>query len=202
MITHNEREIIRQTAGFVATELGEDWKVNTDERYADHMGVYLDGPSQQQLWLGFDWRNPDRIKVRGHYPQPPGTTLPYGTKSHEIGLSRDRGPEAIAKEIRRRLLPGYIESLAGVIEGHTLADENASRRDTVARDFETILGGRYAGTTAADSGAEVSFFDDARGFGRVRLNSDGTKVVEFEIRSLPLDKARRIALIVAEEEPS
>src|SRR5690349_24873057 len=95
-------DIIRSTAGFLATALGSTWRV--DPEYDSSWGAKLEGPDGLSLLLNMSTRG--KVEISGFMPaNPDGGRFP----NTHIGVSRDRGPEAIAREITRRLLPPYRE---------------------------------------------------------------------------------------------
>ncbi len=70
-------------------------------------GACLRGPGGQELWLERMWHQ-DRVEVRGNYP--PGEEV-WDLASHEITVAIARGPQTIAGEITRCLLPAYQQDL-------------------------------------------------------------------------------------------
>lgn len=136
-----EREIIRQFSGFLATALGEGWSVDTSERFADYPGVYLDGPQgvrlYVRLYVQLNWRNADRAVISGVYPE--GGLRLYGVQRHEISVSRFRDVGAIARDVIKRLLPGYVTELEDVRRRLVEADEYEAGRRALARRLSAIL---------------------------------------------------------------
>lgn len=177
------REITRQTAGLVAAELG--FTVDTNPDVAEHRGVYLDGPDGERLFVALDWRNADRVEISGTFP--PNDV--YGLTRPEIGVSRDRGPAVIAREITRRLLPGYREQLAQVAEANARRDAARTARNAAAARIRDITGGRSHDDTTRST-IHLPVLDD-RGYGEVTLNHDGSKA-EITLRSVPVEVAERL----------
>ncbi len=183
----DEGEIIRQAAGLIADALG-GWKVDTDERWTGHRGAHLDGPGGARLTIGaHGYRNADRLEIAGSYPQVPGQRLPYGTKHHTITVSRDRGPAAIARDVRRRLLPPYAETLAEVCKSQAQDTTAQEARDTLA----DRLGGTVPSHARGDSSTEIYLSLPAGLHGRARVNYRGDSA-SLELGDVPADLAIRV----------
>jgi hypothetical protein len=133
-------EILRQTAGMVASELSDAegvWKADSTART-----VVLVRPDGARLSFGtVDPYTVDKLRISGRYPDGVlGSNGMYGLEHARIGVARERGPRAIAREIERRLLPAYLPELrraqAWLAERH--ADEAV--RDAVVRELSAIAG--------------------------------------------------------------
>lgn len=138
------REILRQTAGLLATELGAGWSVDTDPRYADYPGVYLDGPDEVRICLRMaDKRGyvnaDDRFDVSGVYPQ--GWVQVYTgdvSNSHHATVARDRGVGALTKAVTGRLLPAFLPDLAKVNERVEAHVNHESGKETLAAQLRAL----------------------------------------------------------------
>lgn len=105
------REIAHQVAehlpGFTARPYGN--------------GAYLEGAEHCRLWISQEWNQRNRVTISGCYPHgfhpyfSEGSR--FGAKEPRITVRSDRGGEAIAKEIKRRLLPKYLQILEMVLQG-------------------------------------------------------------------------------------
>jgi hypothetical protein len=63
------------------------------------------------------WKSEGKIMISGSYPHDcHNHSYGYGLKNSSIGCSVDKTPEQIAKDIKRRFLPDYLEDLEKVIE--------------------------------------------------------------------------------------
>lgn len=191
------QDIIRQTAGVIAPVLSaiteQAWTVDTSERFADHRGVYLDGPDGARLFLRFDGSY-ERFMVSSVWPEGAYRKIPRLTH-HQISVSRDRGPDVLAREIARRLLPTYVADLADVtarVKAH--ADSAAADARLAEELADTVQIGRR------DSDGRVTWsFGDERGYGVADVWHGGTKVA-LEFRSVSPDVARRVlAAFMAED---
>ncbi len=186
------REITRQTAALVADQL-EGFTVDTSEEYDGHRGVYLDGPNGARLFLALDWRNSDRLEVSGIYPR--GTQL-HNVERHEIGVRRDRGPAVIAREITRRLLPGYLTDLERVQADNDERATMRDRRQSVARELAELAGGTVDAQDDRSTQAGVRWFhNNGDSYGDVRINYRADSV-SIDIRSLPVEVARDVLALI------
>jgi hypothetical protein len=187
---HENREITRQLAVSVATALGEGWVVDTNAEYDGWRVVYIDGPDGLRLAVGLDWRNTDRMDVSGVYPPNPDRSASEGhrLKHHKIGMSRFREPDVIAKEIRRRLLPGFTEDLQALLDARQRdADNEAARQKAI----NTLLLCDVPGSSKTTDGL---YFPG----GSVRMNADGT-TAHIEMYSVPTALTHRILKLIAKE---
>jgi hypothetical protein len=79
--------------------------------------IVLHGPGGQTLDI-FWQAGRKRGEIRGGFPKLPGDRRPFVRHEDEkrcrIGLNLTRPPEALAREIKRRLLPAYDEVFATV----------------------------------------------------------------------------------------
>lgn len=183
----DDRVVLRQTADAVAAHL-EGYKVDTD--WESGWNVPLDGPDQARIFLSLD---KGRVEVGGAYPQ--GYYQALGSQErHEITVALTRGPEVIAREIERRLLPGYLTTLAEVKEKMRLDQEAKDMRQVAAERLVEVLS--IPGVHLRDG--ELSWFSDTpAGYGSARVNYGGGTVA-VEARSVTLEVAERILRVLAE----
>lgn len=178
MSSADEHAITHQMAGLVATEL-DGWTVDTSEDFREHRGAYLDGPNGARLFLSLDWRNSDRVEVSGIFPRHSC----YEVKRTEIGVSRDRGPAVIAREITRRLLPTYLTELARVQASNDERVVMRARRQEMAKTFAAIVGGTVDEEKDDDTRTRVRWYSDFKGYGHVDISYRADSISELEVRS-------------------
>lgn len=143
----------------IATALGAGWVATPDDGW--HDGVTLTGPGGEQLHATVDdWRkaNAGRLFLRGSFPDELAGHL-YGTPATRISVDGSRSPEAIARDIERRLLPAYREALAIARQRKAESDEVAARRHAVMLQILTAMGGDAHAW--CESKATAGEFDDA-----------------------------------------
>jgi hypothetical protein len=160
------REVLRQTAGLLATDLGAGWSVDNDPRWDGHPGVYLDGPDGVRIVLRMEDKRgyvnaADRFSVSGVYPQ--GWLQVYTgdlSNDHRATVARDRGLGALSKAVTGRLLPGFLVDLAKVnerVEGH---NNHESGKATLAEELRRLA--EESGSRQPSHMMGTVFLKDAR----------------------------------------
>jgi hypothetical protein len=99
---------LRALGGAVAAALGEGWTVVPDdpERQCDYaVEIRHDENERVQISYPYPYK---QLCVSGFLPRAKGA---WSTVGATIGVGLTRPPEAVAKEITRRLLPEYREKL-------------------------------------------------------------------------------------------
>ena len=204
MTTHDQRTIVRQIAAFVAYALGEGWSADTSDAVAEHHGAYIDGPEGARLWLalgGLNYgRDDDRLTIRGNYPSTRqryrnGWSKSYGeTRTDEISVARDRDPAVIAREIRRRLLPGYLGMLADAVRVNAEVEARADKAQRLRADLADRLG---KGTRVDEARGEVSTpyygSDSTKVSATFKAHDTSDGVSEVELRWLTAEQALKLA---------
>lgn len=130
------------TTSLAVSELAEslkplmpDWDITAHtERRSNQIAAKL--PEKGCLTLSVSpYGQPGRVVVRGEYPQQ------YGYECvAEITVALSRGPEALVKEIKRRLLPEYLPSYARAVERQKAAEEYQAKQDAALLELATVLG--------------------------------------------------------------
>lgn len=101
----------------LAKELGAPWKVipNEEQHYPTHK---IENPENGAiLWVNIIWNHKDRANISGSLFLGRGNTHVTVYENHErakvpdITVALARGPAAIAKDVKRRLLPEYLRIL-------------------------------------------------------------------------------------------
>jgi hypothetical protein len=110
----------------------------------------------------------------------------------KIGVSKARGKEALAAEIRRRLLPEYEAAHAEMTAAVAKRDAEYATQDA---NRETIAG-RYGGRVSPSSEECV----DISGIHEVRVGGTGNVIIKTY--GVPLDKALRVLDILTEARPT
>lgn len=185
MITTDE---IRHLAADVAAEL-PGWSFFPDENY--DMGAKLSGPDGQGIRMFKEMWNSERLMITGVYP--PGSH-PFDLGScPRISVSPSRGAAAIARDISRRLLPGYVALLAGV--NAAMAEHEVARdaRRAVLTKAMAIIG---RGCSPDAEEREISLYGLAGGYGNLRLNHHGDSG-EITIRGISSDMILTVLRVLA-----
>lgn len=125
----------------IATALGAGWVATPDDGW--HAGVTLTGPSDERIHAtADDWRkaNAGRLFLCGSFPDEFTGHL-HGTPATRISVDGGRAPEAIARDIERRLLPAYREALTIARQRKAESDEVAARQHAVMLQILAAMGG-------------------------------------------------------------
>jgi hypothetical protein len=134
------RAAVRERAPQIAAALGPDWAVDVT---ADTPGVHIahrDG--RRLLFLRVPYNAPGRLAISGVYP-PVDSVYGRDADPVQITVGVDRPAEAVAREITRRLLPGYEPLLAQAVEqAQQRAAEAAQRDHAVERLCQALPGTR------------------------------------------------------------
>ena len=180
--TPQDELTLRAIAQTLADTLGDEYTLNYDD--TGHW-PHVDGPDSFSVWLhGPGWAGRDRISVSGQYP----------VHRPEITCSIVREPSSIVRDILQRFLPAYRELLAAANQQAQEYDAYLDATQETARRFLT-----FPGITLNDrrSGAGRQLSISTPGcYGGAEVSRD---TVRFEGLSTTIDKALRIAAILAEE---
>jgi hypothetical protein len=159
----------------VATRLGPPWRLDTSTLGERDRPLTLRGPDGARLLLGFDdWTRAGRVEISGEYPDRIGRT--HGVTWHEITVARTRGPQVIAAEIARRLLPLYLPELskAQAIVARK-AREKQTREDIAAQVAAVLPGTRLTEDDARGyPSCDLRLDLPGQAWGSIHLDHDGT----------------------------
>lgn len=123
-----------------------------------------------------------RVKVSGYYSHAKGA--PYGlpkSAPNPITIAEKRGPEMIAREIKRRFLPAYLEALAEAGAEKAKTEAYASGTDATAKRVADAFGENVPVQPYGHDNPLVyaSFMDDAGEEHSVRVEQfspDGAQI--------------------------
>jgi hypothetical protein len=154
--TSTSRQDLDELARQIAGELGDGWQVEAfDDGWSGRIKVTNPGVGHRLL-LGRFYDTPaGKLCVQGLLPNR-GTSYYYRGRPPSIRVAERRGPAVIAKEIVRRLLPGYRTSLAEANEHCAHVDARKRQATECARRLAAVLAdGVVRGDNRAGVGAEV-----------------------------------------------
>ena len=169
----------------VAVSLGPEWTYNHAERTitrADGAGFYLSVRADKRVHLGGD--------------RPAGTSYgSVGNPPKGITVAMSRGPQAIAREIERRLLPEYLRWYAQAVRrlAETQAVETA--RTELLSEMAAIIG-VAAPTPGRDQGVYAHLLRPGCSSACVTSTYDGR--VNIIIASATPDLARALLRVIRE----
>jgi hypothetical protein len=168
-------------------------------------GVHFTPPDRADGYGVHTWKRPgqDRYEFSVSYPPPSADgwrySLPYGEHMPSISVRADRVPDAIAREITRRLLPAYEKVWTHYLEQKAGHDAYVGETlDTVAR-IAGALGVADGGPNGRRDGDTERLFrvgncSDAGFYGDVTVRGSH---VTFDLRVSDAGLAERIAHVLA-----
>lgn len=111
-----------------------------DPRYNDHCwcAVLSDGTGRGIHVNATQAKG--RLYLSGCWPYDSDHRMHGPNKSLHITVGRDRPPEKIAAEIRRRFLPWYLAAYAEQAERAAECDSNRNRQQKLAVELAAVLG--------------------------------------------------------------
>jgi hypothetical protein len=146
-----QRELTSQLAGQVAAALGERWQA---ENIDDSRDRIRNDETGETLLVGRFYDTPaGKLSLRGVLPRR-GTATYYRRPNPVINVAIRRGPEVIAAEISRRLLPGYRDALAEAVTQCEHVDARAAQTEQLAARLVDALDGGFT-RAGGRTGAEV-----------------------------------------------
>lgn len=187
-----------QVAKDIAAALGEgwsaDWWRNLDGEPGFH-GRYLVGPDVTL----FVREDKGKLSITADIPK--GASHPYGSDRPTIGVSVSRGPEAIATEIKRRLLDDARAYWTKAVDNAARDIRDQENRDAAAAKIAAVHPGHFRVEQHPSSGGscDVRLYGMADGaHGTAMVSATGVNVT-IEIRSLPLAVAIKVLRAAGQE---
>lgn len=204
---HDRRKrVLLNAARGIASRL-DGWSVREPPEDWGGCMLVLEGPSAQALQV--IWCNGrERGEIRGVFPKLPGGRDVYVRHEDEkrcrIGVSLTRPPEALARDIQRRLLPAYEEVFETVSRQVEQAHASHEAAETLLAELVSICG-KKPQTDSQRRRHEIVFRDitgsaqmtgptDSRPEGSVYLRLDLPGPVAVEILRLLAGPAPESAL--------
>jgi hypothetical protein len=175
------------TAALIAAAMGEGWSVDDDPRFAEYPGAYLMGPDDVRIYLRFEPHgHKGKVAVHTAFPDSYRRVYTSDIPDLTIYVGKDRGPDVIAKEIKRRFLPDYLPALALIRE--RVAEHEAGERESarVCALLAAIPGWSEHGET----------FYGPHGM-RIDVRWGGS--INFERGSLPVELGLAVATLISEK---
>jgi hypothetical protein len=188
------RDIVRQTAGLVASELGEGWSVDVSPDTAENNATLV-GPDGARVFMHLPmYGNTDKFEITGWYGWQEIRDMYPDPERVSINVGRFRGPEVIAREISRRLLPKYLPELVRVNAWKAKRRTAEAVRDEVAAELFAAAGD----TPGPHAQHTVYVKNAARNGGITRMTVELGGSVSVERMYLTVDQARRLIALLSE----
>lgn len=193
--------ITQELAGSIARELGklrgEDWTAQDGYWSGQFM---LTGPDGMRIYLrAAAYGNASRLAVHGELP----AAMHRVTGNPHITVATARGPAVIAKEINRRLIPGYAECLRAVSEYNDTERRQYAERGRVVDEIRAMFGQEAAERKPYEPGRGDYYRDSVRldlpgrGYGVVEAYGEA-ETLSVELRSIPRGTVMRMLAVLAE----
>ena len=183
------RGIASHLGGWSFVEPGEDWGGRL---------VTLEGPEGKRL--EFIWVPGDKGRVEGVVPSyPNGNRAPVRSEEQKlltIGVSFTRPPDKLARDIEKRLLPGYgkvFERIRGELEQIEARDKQARE---VLDDLASVC--RFLPQTDRQRLRHEATLADELGTVEIASPTDGRPPFVYLRLALPDPVASRVLELVAE----
>jgi hypothetical protein len=180
-----------QLAGKIGAELGMPLDAGWDG--AD---VML-GTAGNGLHIGEPWNRPGHLSIAGRFPP---TSYYFRGERASITIRASRGQTAIAREITRRLLPGYRATLAKVAEHDAAERADSQARAALAERITALFPPEQASLPShcqSDTRSEVLIHSGGGASGWVKFHGRGEEV-RLDLTSIPAGVAVRMLAIRAD----
>jgi hypothetical protein len=184
------REIAPELVKDVAAGLGLGWVA--DPEVTDWQ-AWVNGPGEQRLLLcPPDSRdNPQRVQVQTSFSWSP-SSYARTPDSRYITCALSRGGEDIARDIARKLLPGYLEELSLYRRRVEQFEANENRRQVMLLRYERLV----PGSQIIEHSQSVYLGIKKTGHGEIRPSHDGYKAT-VKLDMIPTDLAEQVLHTVA-----
>ena len=176
----------------LANALGRGWHwKEPDESFPTG---YVQGPDGRELGVSIETygSRKGKVEIRGVLPRrdAKGDYFDAGVKAPSIGVGGDRGIDAIARDVQRRLLPDYEDVFARANEALARRNEYlAATTDSISAIVREVSELEWDRRARDESSA--AFEIEAGGYGDIKAYGDQIK---FEAR---LSRAQVVRMLKA-----
>ncbi|MAE51586.1 MAG: hypothetical protein CMH27_07230 [Micavibrio sp.] len=172
----------RSQVELIALYLGKPWKFLRLGEATDWRFEIIDGTGRG-LYFRKDGK---QFRISGSFPRD--RTSPIHCHYKTIGVSIERPARDIAADIKRRLLPHYMDAYEKALVHYREQREQENHLNLVAQALIKVTGGRSA--SYDKSYARTVYFTD----GQAEIYSSGD--VSLELRKLSPELAIKIASMI------
>jgi hypothetical protein len=173
------------------------WKLRPIERdsYGDFR--YIDGPGEQTLCIKID---SDKLKAYPKWPMRNTNQEQFPSGSNEpnvdsISISLSKSPEAVVKEIKRRLLDDYRKTLAAILARLSARETYETKRAATIEKYAKLLGVKVK--YCADGSAPHMISNRSEPISVTDFYVGSTNV-NFDLDSVPHSVAEQICTLITE----
>jgi hypothetical protein len=190
---------IRQLAAETAKLIGCTLVAEAQEEPNRRDVAEIEGAGEIRLFWFSPWRPKDRIEIIGQYPNWHDK---YSTQAYNPGervsitIARDSSPEHAARQIKRRLLPGYLAQLDEAKRQRAEFRDRNEKQAHVVQMLESA-GARRNPRQKGRLDIEFASGDDGRHrFGDFKV-CDYDATVDIELRNLTPEQAAAVLRALA-----
>lgn len=179
---------VHDLAAGVAAALGDGWKAVPSHdlaaflRHPDGRGLFLYALSQP-------WSARGRVQVTGEYPRHQS----WRRRTVQVTVGMGREPQAVARDLERRLLPAYSAEFAVAMEAEAVRVAGWAGVERFAAAVLAAVPGSRRQTQAVADGEAMLRLDGHgyRNYVRIRSGSEGT-VFDVDLRGVDAGEAVRM----------
>lgn len=131
-------EDFKTLASQVALVMGEGWSV---DRSWPHDGAKIRNANGAAFWIRpTERRTATHVTISPEYPDSTAYDFPNAENRERINVAAERGEVVIVREIRRRLMPSYLETLPKVRAADEKRAGNRAAQAARIAEVHKILG--------------------------------------------------------------
>lgn len=141
---------VQAFAESVAVALGKGWAVDGAKIEYGQARAELRHAAAYGVISLYAASGVDKLSVSGVFPHHPEVRRPEG--SYSIGVNPARGGEAVAREIKRRLLDDYVKAREAFLVDVQRYAADAVITERIAKRLAMLSGGRLAHQSEREAG--------------------------------------------------
>lgn len=173
-------EKFRETTQRIASYLHYDWSMDDDDEIRNTHRAKLAKQEQEITLTNGGWKNEDRISISGCFPRPVDGCWYSGIQSPSITVTEKKDALTIVKDMQRRLIPEYIESLKKVINSNNERQKSIELGEASLKTVADAVGTTPTQHSGRRSGEGAVYQYDFHGF-RAQYNYNGDFKVELSL---------------------
>lgn len=189
MTTVEQMELVADTMAAAVARHLPGWRVKGEE----HRARVLVNEDGAEVYFRQEYNKPDRIEVSGAFPRSELSSSYFGPHGQRfvISCALSRGPEKIARDVERRLLPGYLPKYAEARASRDAHDQQLRDAEKLAADLGLVFGEQVRG-----SHHDWTIYPTTLGGVRTVVKVQGYGSVNFDVDVEGPENARKLARFV------
>jgi len=165
-----QREEFATYIDHIVAALSNPWSVRVVDRFTWKQQAELSGPDDATVVISLEHQQPvARLRISGLYHQDPEREYQLYSPTLEITIAASRGPQVMARELERRLLPPYLLEYDRL--QRQLAD--LQRRREACRQLGRELAALIGKTVSAQEGRHWSSYHEESRSIECRIREEG-----------------------------